>query len=114
MDPEGFRGTAVYLQNMLTKASKKYPKVEQNEDFFSKNNGEINSYTNWTCTNYHFKVQHKAFEDGLDRFASMFINPTFPDSQSIKVIKNIHHQMKAALLSDFWHHTNLYLQLTHA
>ena len=79
MDPEGSRGTAVYLQNMLTKASKKYPKVEENEEFFKKNNGDINSYTNWTCSNYHFKIQHKAFEDGMDRFANMFIAPTFPD-----------------------------------
>lgn len=114
MDPVEVRGTANYLQHMLPKASKKYPKAEQNEEFFLRNNGEINAFTNWTHTNYHFTVQHKAFEEAIDRFANFFINPTFPDECSMKAIKTIHHQMKNAYFSDFWHHTNLYLQLTNA
>lgn len=99
---------------MITKASKKYPSPEQNEEFFYKNNGDINSYTNWTSTNYHFKIDHSAFEEALDRFSSFFQNPTFPESCDLKAIKTIHHKMKAALFSDFWHHTNLYLMLTHS
>lgn len=91
LDPANRTGTANYLQNMILKGSKKYPYPAQIDEFFRKNNGECTAFSSWTSTNYHFKVDNIVFEEALDIFANFFISPTFPDYESPRVIKSIHH-----------------------
>jgi len=112
MDPDEHKGTAKFVQHMLFKGSKKYPKHTQYEDFMQKNGGEWNSYTTMINTNFQFEVNNNVFEEALDRFANFLIAPMFNKEATAKEIKTIHHQFKVALTNDFWHHTNLYMQLS--
>lgn len=77
-----------------------------------KNGGEWNSYTTMINTNFQFEVNNNVFEEALDRFANFLIAPMFNKEATAKEIKTIHHQFKVALTNDFWHHTNLYMQLS--
>lgn len=113
MEPEEFKGTAKFLQHMLLRGSKKYPKPDQWEEFLQRNGGSWNAFTTMTSTNYHFDVLNRGFDEGLDRFAQCFISPAFSDKSTGREIKTIHHQFKVALTNDFWHHTNLYMRLSH-
>lgn len=66
-----------------------------------------------TTTNFHFDILNKGFDEGLDRFSQCFIAPVFSEKSVGREIKHIHHQFKVALTNDFWHHTNLYMRLSH-
>ena len=83
-------------------------------NWFAANDGQFNAYTTWVATNYHFHIKNEAFDDAMDRFSNSFINPTFPEQRASKAIKTIHHQFKSSLCSNFWHHTNLWLSLSHS
>lgn len=77
-----------------------------------KNGGEHNSYTTMINTNFQFEVNNNVFDEALDRFAQFLIAPLFNKDVKDREIKTIHHQFKVALCNDFWHHTNLYMQLS--
>lgn len=96
---------------MILKGSNKYPVPKDIDEFFKRNNGECTAYSSWTSTNFHFKVDNIVFEEALDIFSNFFVSPTFPESEAPRVIRGIHHQFKEAMFSDFWHHTNLYMQM---
>lgn len=113
MDPEEFKGTAKFLQQMLMRGSKKYPKPDQFDEFLQRNGGSWNSFSTMTTSNFHFDISNLAFDEGLDRFSQFFYQPAFNKQATSKEIKNIHHQFKVALTNDFWHHTNLYMSLSH-
>lgn len=51
-------------------------------------------------------------DEALDRFSQFLMAPTFNKAATAREIKTIHHQFKVALTNDFWHHTNLYMQLS--
>jgi len=97
---------------MLLLSSKKYPNVEDNQQFWVQNEGELKSYTKWVSTNYNFFVKNSAFQEGLDRFANFFSNPLFPEDYEEDSIKNVQIKYKNALQNDHWHHMNLWLKMS--
>lgn len=76
-DPESQLGLAHYLEHMLFLGTKKYPKVNDYQDFLTKNGGTSNAYTNLTLTNYMVQVDVNAFEETVDRFSDFFKSPLF-------------------------------------
>jgi len=88
-DPKGFSGIAKLLQMSLMKSSKKYAKEKAYTEFLLKNGGDSNSYTSLFNTNYHFEVYNSAFYDGLDRFSSFFVKPSFNKKSTVPEIEAI-------------------------
>ena len=57
----------------------------------SKFGGNLNAYTGLDNTNYSLEIEHKGFDEGLDRFVNFFISPLFNEDSKDKTIKQMHH-----------------------
>lgn len=74
-DPETQQGMAHYLEHMLFLGTEKYPDTNGYSEFMSNNGGSQNAYTWLDITNYMFKVNNEAYDEGLDRFSDFFKAP---------------------------------------
>jgi len=74
-DPETQQGMAHYLEHMLFLGTEKYPDTNGYSEFMSNNGGSQNAYTWLDITNYMFKVNNDAYDEGLDRFSDFFKAP---------------------------------------
>ncbi|MFC3033856.1 insulinase family protein [Pseudoalteromonas fenneropenaei] len=74
-DPMTQQGMAHYLEHMLFLGTDKYPDSKGYSEFMTKNGGEHNAYTWLDITNYMFKINNNAYDEGLDRFADFFKSP---------------------------------------
>ncbi|MEL0653438.1 insulinase family protein [Pseudoalteromonas issachenkonii] len=74
-DPMSQQGMAHYLEHMLFLGTDRYPDTKGYSDFMTKNGGAHNAYTWLDITNYMFKINNDAFDEGLDRFADFFKAP---------------------------------------
>ncbi|MDV6316773.1 insulinase family protein [Idiomarina sp. HP20-50] len=74
-DPETQQGMAHYLEHMLFLGTDKYPDTSGYSEFMSNNGGSQNAYTWLDITNYMFKVNNDAYNEGLDRFSDFFKAP---------------------------------------
>ncbi|MEZ5277587.1 MAG: insulinase family protein [Opitutaceae bacterium] len=78
-DPKDRQGLAHFLEHMLFLGTEKYPGEGDYGNYIRSNGGFANAYTAGELTNYHFEINHDAFEGGLDRFAQFFIAPLFTE-----------------------------------
>lgn len=74
-DPITQQGMAHYLEHMLFLGTEKYPDTNGYSKFMSSNGGSQNAYTWLDITNYMFKVNNNAYDEGLDRFSDFFKAP---------------------------------------
>ena len=74
-DPMSQQGMAHYLEHMLFLGTERYPDTKGYSDFMTKNGGAHNAYTWLEITNYMFKINNSAFDEGLDRFSDFFKAP---------------------------------------
>ncbi|WDE03667.1 insulinase family protein [Thalassomonas viridans] len=74
-DPMSQQGMAHYLEHMLFLGTERYPDTKGYSEFMAKNGGAHNAYTWLDVTNYMFKVNNDAFDEGLDRFSDFFKAP---------------------------------------
>ena len=74
-DPMSQQGMAHYLEHMLFLGTERYPDTKGYSEFMAKNGGAHNAYTWLDITNYMFKVNNDAFDEGLDRFSDFFKAP---------------------------------------
>ena len=74
-DPMTQQGMAHYLEHMLFLGTERFPDTNEYSEFMTKNGGAHNAYTWLDITNYMFKVNNGAFEEGLDRFSDFFKAP---------------------------------------
>ena len=74
-DPMYQQGMAHYLEHMLFLGTERYPDTKGYSDFMTKNGGAHNAYTWLEITNYMFKINNDAFDEGLDRFSDFFKAP---------------------------------------
>ncbi|WP_300319813.1 insulinase family protein [Idiomarina sp.] len=74
-DPESQQGMAHYLEHMLFLGTEKYPDTNGYSEFMSNNGGSQNASTWLDVTNYMFKVNNDAYDEGLDRFSDFFKAP---------------------------------------
>lgn len=74
-DPMTQQGMAHYLEHMLFLGTEKYPDTNGYSEFMSSNGGSQNAYTWLDITNYMFKVNNNAYDEGLDRFSDFFKAP---------------------------------------
>lgn len=79
MDPAELQGLAHFLEHMLFLGTEKYPGEGDYGSYIRGNGGWSNAYTAGGHTNYHFEINHEAFEGAVDRFAQFFIAPLFTE-----------------------------------
>lgn len=87
--PAEHLGLAHYLEHLVFLGSEKYPAGSEFDKFVQMNGGWSNAYTADTSTNYQYEINTSAFEEGLDRFAQMFIAPTFNLELMPTELKNV-------------------------
>ncbi|MBE0371078.1 insulinase family protein [Pseudoalteromonas aurantia] len=74
-DPMSQQGMAHYLEHMLFLGTERYPDSKGYTNFMTQNGGVHNAYTWLDITNYMFKVNNDAYDEGLDRFSDFFKAP---------------------------------------
>lgn len=99
-DPTDRPGFAHFIEHLLFNGNKKYPEPEKLNKFIAKHGGHCNAWTATEHSNYHFDVHHEMFEQALDYFAHMFIEPLFTDEAIAKEQNAIHAEYKLKLKDD--------------
>jgi insulysin len=111
MDPEDRQGLAHFAEHMLFLGNEKYPDVEEFPAYLDSHGGYANAYTAEAFTNYHFEVQHEAFEGALDRFSQFFISPLFSPEYIQREINAVHSEHQKNLEQDTWREMQLFRNL---
>ena len=99
-DPIDRPGFAHFVEHLLFNGSKKYPKHSELNSFVSKHGGHCNAWTATEHSCYHFDVRTSMFEQALDYFANMFIDPLFTDKAIKKEQNAIHEEYNLKLKDD--------------
>uniref|UniRef100_A0A1I7Z243 Peptidase_M16 domain-containing protein n=1 Tax=Steinernema glaseri TaxID=37863 RepID=A0A1I7Z243_9BILA len=82
-------GLAHFCEHLLFMGNEKYPEEYGLNTFVAQGNGYCNAVTSNTRTNYYFEVAPGQFEEGLDRFAHMFLSPLFTESAIEKEVNAV-------------------------
>ena len=99
-DPPAREGMAHFLEHMLFLGTATYPHPGEYQDFISRHGGNNNAWTGTEFTNYYLDIHHDAFAEGLHRFASFFICPSFDASLVDKERHAIDSEFRLKLQDD--------------
>ncbi|KAJ1722535.1 metalloprotease [Coemansia erecta] len=91
-DPPDSLGLAHFLEHMLLKGSRKYPRENEFSDYMATNSGEYNASTNENSTCYYFHCDNSALEGGLDRLAQLFIDPLMDADCTDRELNAVHSE----------------------
>ncbi|MBN1903791.1 MAG: insulinase family protein [Deltaproteobacteria bacterium] len=108
MDPEDRQGLAHFLEHMLFLGNKKYPEVDEFSNYLESHGGYTNAFTGEDRSNYHFEIQHDAFDGALDRFSQFFISPLFSPEYTEREINAVHSEHQKNLEQDDWREHQLF------
>ncbi len=108
MDPVERQGLAHFLEHMLFLGNEKYPEVDEFSAYLDSHGGYSNAFTGEDRTNYHFEVQHDAFEGALDRFSQFFISPLFSPEYSEREMNAVNSEHQKNLQQDDWREHQLF------
>lgn len=76
-DPRQQQGLAHYTEHMIFLGSKKYPELDNLDQFLRKNGGDYNASTSYTSTYWFLEVENSALEPAVDRLADAIAMPLF-------------------------------------
>jgi len=99
-DPKDKQGLAHFLEHVLFLGTKSFPEPDEFVAYLEGNQGNWNAYTAGQSTNYHFDINHDAFDGALKRFSLFFIEPTFDKKFVSKERNAVHSEYKKNLDSD--------------
>jgi insulysin len=99
-DPADKLGMAHFLEHVLFLGTKTYPVPDEFAAFLEANQGDWNAYTASESTNFHFDINHDAFEGALERFSLFFREPTFNPEFFPKERKAVNSEYMKNLDSD--------------
>ncbi len=108
MDPKDRQGLAHFLEHMLFLGTAKYPEVGDFSGFLDSHGGYSNAFTGEDRTNFHFEVQHDAFEGALDRFSQFFISPLFSQEYSEREMNAVNSEHQKNIQQDDWREHQLF------
>lgn len=108
MDPAERQGLAHFLEHMLFLGNKKYPEVDEFSTYLDSHGGYTNAFTGEDRSNYHFEIQHGAFDGALDRFSQFFISPLFSPEYTEREINAVHSEHQKNLEQDNWREHQLF------
>ena len=101
-DPENYPGVAHFVEHMLFMGSRKYPLSSAVRDAVNRGGGEINAFTDFDQTTYYADVRAEAFENVVDIFANMFIEPLFRPEDAKSEVRAVHSEHQKNLKQDVW------------
>ena len=107
-DPEDRPGLAHFLEHMLFLGTEKYPDEAEYSNYLRSNGGYSNAYTSGDHTNYHFEVNHEAFEGALDRFSQFFIAPLFDADFTEREMNAVDSEFEKNLQNDGWRQQEIF------
>ena len=107
-DPEDRPGLAHFLEHMLFLGTEKYPDEAEYSNYLRSNGGYSNAYTAGDHTNYHFEVNHQAFEGALDRFSQFFIAPLFDADFTEREMNAVDSEFEKNLQNDGWRQQEIF------
>ena len=99
-DPNSTLGMAHFLEHVLFLGTKTYPEPDEFATYLEANQGDWNAYTASESTNFHFDINHSAFEGALQRFSLFFTEPTFNPNFFPKEREAVNSEFKKNLDSD--------------
>lgn len=99
-DPNDRPGFAHFTEHLLFNGNKKYPEPNNLNDFVAKHSGHANAWTATEHSNYFFDIDADFFDDALDRFVHMFVEPLFSPSALKREQEAIHAEYKLKLRDD--------------
>lgn len=100
-NPDHVEGLAHFLEHLMNMGSEKYPTESFYTDFMHANGGSDNANTTSDTTNYYFTISEKAFVEGLDIFASMFVSPLLSKNSMQREREAVDSEYRQALTNDF-------------
>ena len=100
VDKKDEQGLAHFCEHLLTMGNKKYPEENEYYEYLAKNGGLSNAHTLQNKTIYYFNVSNEGFEGALDRFAQIFISPTFNEGSVEREIKAVDNEFSNNLNKD--------------
>ncbi|MFA6118520.1 MAG: insulinase family protein [Parachlamydiales bacterium] len=100
-DPKEYPGMAHFCEHMLFKGSKKYPKESDYFKFIMDNSGTPNAFTAPDRTVYMFSINHKAFDEALDRLSHFFKDPLMETSHIAKELYAVDQEHSKNLENDY-------------
>ncbi|RKX33887.1 MAG: hypothetical protein DRP71_08975 [Verrucomicrobia bacterium] len=101
-DPKERQGTAHFLEHMLFLGTEKYPGEGDYGNYIRSHGGFSNAYTAGDHTNYHFEINHDAFDGALDRFAQFFIAPLFTEEFTEREMNAVDSENEKNLENDLY------------
>jgi len=107
-DPEDRPGLAHFLEHMLFLGTEKFPDEAEYSNYLRSNGGYSNAYTSGDHTNYHFEVNHQAFEGALDRFSQFFIAPLFDADFTEREMNAVDSEFEKNLQNDAWRQQEMF------
>lgn len=99
-DPPDLPGIAHFHEHMLFLGTKRYPVEAEFDQFMAENGGVANAFTAPHFTSYLFSIDHAAYPEALDRFASFFIEPLFHPSGLARELQAIDQEYAKNLEND--------------
>ncbi|NMP14762.1 insulinase family protein [Thalassotalea sp. Y01] len=99
-DPIDRQGMAHFLEHMLFLGTEQYPESGEYQQFLAQHNGSNNAWTGTEHTNFFFDINHKYFEQALNRFSQFFISPLLSKEFIEKERMNIDSEFKLKLKDD--------------
>ncbi|MFC1746065.1 insulinase family protein [Candidatus Riflebacteria bacterium] len=109
--PVDVLGLPHFLEHMLFMGTKKFPRVDEYQEYLTKNSGYSNAYTSMDETNYYFEVSHAAFPGALDRFSRFFIDPLFNPEYVDKERDAVNSEHEKNITNDVWRFEHLILHI---
>jgi insulysin len=101
-DPRDRQGAAHFLEHMLFLGTEKYPGEGDYGNYIRSHGGFSNAYTAGDHTNYHFEINHDAFDGALDRFAQFFIAPLFTEEFTEREMNAVDSENEKNLENDLY------------
>jgi insulysin len=101
-DPKDRQGAAHFLEHMLFLGTEKYPGEGDYGNYIRSHGGFSNAYTAGDHTNYHFEINHDAFDGALDRFAQFFIAPLFTEEFTEREMNAVDSENEKNLENDLY------------
>ena len=112
-DPDEHPGLAHFVEHMLFIATDKYPEIDGFTDFIGKNGGSRRAYTGSDRTTYYFSIKQNRLPEALDRFAQLFIAPTFDPDYTEREKESVQAEYQVQFKQDNWRAQSVHRRLFH-
>lgn len=76
-DPKDCQGLAHLMEHCLFTGSQNFPQDNSLTQYLDAHQGQLNGRTTGESTTFYFKVHHQFFDNALEMFFDMFLNPLF-------------------------------------